>query len=45
MPRKESRGFGDLFITFDVDFPDTLTDVQKDGIRKILTGGEIHSEF
>jgi len=33
-----------LFITFDVDFPDTLTDVQKDGIRKIF-GKTVHSEL
>lgn len=44
MPRRGDRGFGDLFITFDVDFPDTLTDVQKDGIRKIF-GKTVHSEL
>mmetsp|Transcript_25155 Transcript_25155/g.37377 ORF Transcript_25155/g.37377 Transcript_25155/m.37377 type:complete len:386 (+) Transcript_25155:205-1362(+) len=39
MPRRGGRGgFGDLFITFDVDFPETLTVEQKKGIRKILDG-------
>lgn len=38
MPRRTGRGFGDLYITFDVDFPDSLTDDQKAGIRKILKG-------
>jgi len=39
MPRRSGRGFGDLYITFEVDFPDTLTDSQKAAIRKILTTG------
>lgn len=39
MPRRSGRGFGDLYITFEVDFPDTLTDSQKASIRKILTTG------
>ena len=34
-----SHIFGDLYITFEVDFPDTLTDSQKAAIRKILTTG------
>ena len=39
MPRRGGRGgFGDLFITFDVDFPETLTVEQKKGIRTILGG-------
>jgi len=37
MPRRNGRGFGDLYITFEVDFPDTLTQTQKTEIRKILT--------
>lgn len=37
MPRRSGRGYGDLFITFEVDFPDTLTDEQKFEIRRILT--------
>lgn len=36
MPRRNGRGFGDLYITFDVDFPDTLSEEQKRGIRKIF---------
>jgi DnaJ family protein B protein 11 len=39
MPRRGGRGgYGDLFITFDVDFPETLTAEQRKGIRKILGG-------
>lgn len=38
MPRRSGRGYGDLFITFEVDFPDTLSDEQKVEIRRILTG-------
>ena len=37
MPRRSGRGFGDLFITFEVDFPEELTQKQKDAIRAILT--------
>ena len=36
MPRRNGRGFGDLYITFEVDFPDTLTDAQKKSIADIL---------
>ena len=36
MPRRSGRGFGDLYITFEVDFPDELTDDQRSSIRKIL---------
>jgi len=36
MPRRNGRGFGDLYLTFEVDFPDELTQKQKDAIRKIL---------
>jgi len=39
MPRRRGSGFGDLYITFDVDFPDSLTDEQREGIRNILGGG------
>ncbi|KAL7535699.1 hypothetical protein ACHAWF_006942 [Thalassiosira exigua] len=31
-------GFGDMYITFDVEFLDSLTDEQRAGIRKILGG-------
>lgn len=36
MPRRSGRGYGDLFITFDVDFPETLTNEQKIKIERIL---------
>lgn len=38
MPRRSGRGYGDLYITFEVDFPDELTKAQKQLIRDILTG-------
>jgi len=44
MPRRSGRGFGDLYLTFEVDFPDTLTDKQKFDIRKILSGDAAVSE-
>ncbi|KAL7575903.1 hypothetical protein ACA910_000704 [Epithemia clementina (nom. ined.)] len=39
MPRRNGRGFGNLFITYEVDFPDELSDQQKKAIRKILDEG------
>ena len=36
MPRRNGRGHGDLFLTFEVDFPDELTKEQKAAIREIL---------
>lgn len=36
MPRRSGRGYGDLYITFEVDFPDELTGDQKVQLRKIL---------
>ena len=39
MPRRTGTGFGDLFITFQIDFPNTLNQKQKDAIRKIMTEG------
>ena len=38
MPRRSGRGFGDLYPTFEVDFPDELRQDQKDAIKKILGG-------
>jgi len=38
MPRRSGRGFGDLYLTFEVDFPDELRQDQKDAIKKILGG-------
>jgi DnaJ-class molecular chaperone len=40
MPRRGGNGFGDLYITFDVDFPDTLSNEQKAGIRRLLSAVE-----
>lgn len=39
MPRRSGRGYGDLYITFEVDFPDKLTRDQKEKLRKILGSG------
>lgn len=36
MPRRSGRGYGDLFITFEVDFPDALSDAQKKKLRDTL---------
>jgi len=36
MPRRNGRGFGDLYLTFEVDFPDELSVAQKKAIREIL---------
>jgi DnaJ-class molecular chaperone len=40
MPRRNGRGYGDLYLTFEVDFPDTLTADQKTAIREILGGSD-----
>ena len=39
MPRRSGRGFGDLYITFEVDFPDKLASDQKETLRKVLGSG------
>jgi len=36
MPRRSGSGFGDLFVTFEVDFPEALTEEQKTAIDNIL---------
>ena len=36
MPRRSGRGFGDLYLTFDVDFPESLSKDQKDSIKVAL---------
>jgi len=36
MPRRNGRGFGDLYITFEVDFPVELTEDQKKKIAEVL---------
>lgn len=40
MPRRSGRGFGDLYLTFEVDFPEKLSDSQKKAIKAILSQGE-----
>jgi DnaJ-class molecular chaperone len=39
MPRRSGRGFGDLYLTFEVEFPDELSQEKKDAIKKILGDG------
>merc|ERR1712238_326617 len=36
MPRRSGRDFGDLFITFEVDFPEALNPSQKEKLREVL---------
>ena len=36
MPRRSGRGFGDLFITFEVEFPSALSADQKKQLRGIF---------
>lgn len=36
MPRRHGRGRGDLYIQFTVDFPETLTDRQKEQLREVF---------
>jgi len=43
MPRRSGRGFGDLYLTFEVEFPEELSQDQKDAIKKILGGGNASS--
>jgi DnaJ-class molecular chaperone len=45
MPRRNGRGFGDLYLTFEVDFPDELTDAQKKAIRDILADSGNNDEL
>lgn len=44
MPRRSGKGFGDLYLTFEVDFPDTLSEKQKIAIKNIL-GKDSHEEL
>jgi DnaJ-class molecular chaperone len=37
MPRRSGRGYGDLYITFEVDFPDKLSQQQKDALKATLS--------
>eukprot|EP00588_Corethron_pennatum_P008404 CAMPEP_0194290298 /NCGR_PEP_ID=MMETSP0169-20130528/40955_1 /TAXON_ID=218684 /ORGANISM="Corethron pennatum, Strain L29A3" /LENGTH=377 /DNA_ID=CAMNT_0039037847 /DNA_START=62 /DNA_END=1195 /DNA_ORIENTATION=- len=49
MPRKNGRGNGDMFITFEVEFPDSLNDKQRqqieDTLRPILLKENINDEL
>jgi DnaJ family protein B protein 11 len=36
MPRRSGNGRGDLFVTFEVDFPEKLSDEQKKKIEEVL---------
>ena len=49
MPRRTGRGFGDLFMTFEVDFPEAISPVQKKKLREIFadteSGGSVNSEL
>jgi DnaJ-class molecular chaperone len=38
MPRRSGRGYGDLYITFEVDFPDHLNEQQKNAVRGVFNG-------
>ena len=40
MPRRSGRGFGDLFMTFEVDFPDAISSDQKKKLREIFADSE-----
>lgn len=39
MPRRSGRGFGDLYVTFQVEFPESLEEDQKVRIEQILSDG------
>lgn len=43
MPRRSGRGFGDLYLTFEVDFPENLSKGQKDAIKQALDPNGKHS--
>ena len=45
MPKRSGRGYGDLFITFEVDFPNKLSATQKKALRKTLTADATDSEL
>jgi len=40
MPRRSGRGFGDLFMTFEVEFPDAISQSQKKKLRDIFADEE-----
>jgi DnaJ-class molecular chaperone len=37
MPRRSGRGYGDLFISFEVDFPEKLSQKQKENLKAVLS--------
>lgn len=37
MPRKDGRGFGDLFVTLEIDFPKSFSEKQKEDLRAALS--------
>lgn len=45
MPRRSGRGYGDLYLTFEVDFPESLTKEQKQAIEQILRPGNNDQEL
>lgn len=45
MPRHNRKGYGDLYVKFDVDFPDELTNEQKTALKSILAGTSDNSEL
>lgn len=48
MPRRSGRGFGDLYLKLEVDFPDKLSPEQKKAIKAALDpsgSAESHSEL
>jgi DnaJ-class molecular chaperone len=45
MPRRSGKSYGDLFITFEVDFPDKLSAKQKEALKATLTADGAGSEL
>ena len=36
MPKKNGSGFGDMVVTWEVEFPKTVTDAQKKKLREVF---------
>lgn len=45
MPKRSGRGYGDLYITFEVEFPSKLSAKQKEALRTTLTADAGDSEL
>ena len=45
MPKRSGRGYGDLYITFEVEFPNKLSAKQKEALRTTLTADAGDSEL